>query len=83
MKPAKPRISPFSRHSFMPNASALISCIASSVSPLRSTRFAVCFSMIAADERDTPELNSTSDVSSSLMIQFLIRSGLTITRSSG
>ena len=74
--------SPFSRHSFIPIASILSSCIAASALPFLSARLAVCFSMIAADDRDTPLLNSTSDVSSSDMIQFFTRSGFTITRSS-
>ena len=39
--------------------------------------------MIRAEDRDTPLLNSTKEVSSSEMIQFLTRSGLTMTRSSG
>ena len=38
--------------------------------------------MMRADERDVPLLNSTSEVSSSDMIQFFTRSGFTITRSS-
>jgi len=44
-------------------------------------RLRVCSAMIAADERDTPVWNSTIDASSSDRIQFLIRSGFTMTRS--
>lgn len=45
--------------------------------------FAVCSSMIFAEERDTPLLKSTSEDSSSERIQFFARRGLTIIRSSG
>ena len=61
-------------------ASAFSLCIASTARSAGLLMREVCWSMIAAESRERPEKQVTSEVSSSAMIRRCTRNGLTTTR---